>query len=32
MTVRTVPRCQTVLHVKFTTDAEGYLVISFREK
>lgn len=24
--------CQTVLYVKFTTDAEGYLVISFKEK
>jgi motility quorum-sensing regulator/GCU-specific mRNA interferase toxin len=27
-----VPWCQTVLYVKFTTDAEGYLVISFKEK
>jgi motility quorum-sensing regulator / GCU-specific mRNA interferase toxin len=27
-----VPWRQTVLYVKFTTDAEGYLVISFKEK
>ena len=27
-----VPWCQTLLYVKFTTDAEGYLVISFKEK
>ena len=27
-----VPWCQTALYVKLTTDAEGYLVISFKEK
>lgn len=27
-----VPYASTVLYVKFTTDAEGYLVISFKEK
>lgn len=27
-----VPVESTVLYVKFTTDAEGYLVISFKEK
>ena len=27
-----VPHGGTVLYVKFTTDAEGYLVISFKEK
>jgi motility quorum-sensing regulator/GCU-specific mRNA interferase toxin len=27
-----VPWCDTVLYVKFTTDAEGYLVISLKEK
>jgi len=27
-----VPHATLVLYVKFTTDAEGYLVISFKEK
>ncbi len=27
-----VPHGGTVLYVKFTTDAEGYLVISLKEK
>jgi hypothetical protein len=27
-----VPHGSLVLYVKFTTDAEGYLVISFKEK
>jgi motility quorum-sensing regulator / GCU-specific mRNA interferase toxin len=27
-----VPYAATVLYVKFTTDSEGYLVISFKEK
>ena len=27
-----VPHATFVLYVKFTTDAEGYLVISFKEK
>ena len=27
-----VPWRETLLYVKFTTDAEGYLVISFKEK
>ena len=27
-----VPHGVTVLYVKFTTDAEGYLVIGFKEK
>jgi motility quorum-sensing regulator/GCU-specific mRNA interferase toxin len=27
-----VPHGSTVLYVKFTTDAEGYLVISFKDK
>ena len=27
-----VPHAAILLYVKFTTDAEGYLVISFKEK
>lgn len=27
-----VPHAEIMLYVKFTTDAEGYLVISFKEK